>query len=79
MGVYYSTCVSADGAPCKVPISEAQEIVKKSPELTDGPGLESEGNQASKLSRMLIDNFIFFYSGQVALHPSSKIEDPPET
>ncbi|KZS19865.1 Inorganic pyrophosphatase/nucleosome remodeling factor subunit NURF38 [Daphnia magna] len=37
-----STCVSADGAPCKVPISEAQEIVKKSPELTDGPGLESE-------------------------------------
>ena len=52
-GVCCSTCVSAEGAPCKVSISEAQEIVKKCPELSDGPIIENEGINVS--------NFVFLY------------------
>lgn len=48
-GVCCSTCVSAEGAPCKVSISEAQEIVKKCPELSDGPIIENEGINVSNL------------------------------
>lgn len=40
-----STCVSAEGAPCKVTVAEADEIVTKCPELASGPTLESEGKQ----------------------------------
>lgn len=64
--------MSAEGAPFKVSIQEAQEIVKKCPEMVDGPHIETEGTQFLKYLLVKTTN-VCFHSGQVALRPSSKV------
>lgn len=56
-----STCVAAETAPFKISVTEADELVKKSPSFSEGPGLETEGNSVRQIVPIsLITHFLCF-------------------